>query len=261
MKKTLHSFFFIKDGVQSFHDFMQEVYSPAALSQARVSKHLQAQVNGMLQCTWFQLKHEPSSLTATNSGTRPGDSAADLLYGFLMTRYVTRLKEERAQVHLDNVLSLQWVPPDGVAPQDIPQPRVLDASWVDDLILLLQGSTAAVLIRKVQCVMTIAFDTAAIFGLQLNMNRDKTSVILALRGPGSRAVWSKLLTPDPLQPQIEFSVQGGADTMQVPALPDYVYLGVLQDQKGHPSCEVHRRLSSVHAIRKLFNQGCLFQVS
>ena len=75
-----------------FQAFQQRVTDPSALAQASVSSHQIAQIDSMLTTTWFQLRANPQTLTHTQCGTRPGDSIADMLYTFIMARFLHALR-------------------------------------------------------------------------------------------------------------------------------------------------------------------------
>ena len=238
-----------------FQDFMAEIRAPTALHRAHLSSHMEAQVATTLQATWFQMTGQPSSLTATRAGTRPGDSIADLLFAFLMTRFVRHLEDVFLQAHLSSHFELRWLPPCDLAPEEYTQQTVLDASWVDDLVLLIQASSPSTLVAKVQCAAGLVYDAAVQFGLALNLAKDKTSVVMALRGPTARQTWTRILQDDPKHPQLQFTCRALAEPQSIAILPDYVYLGSLHDHTGSPAADLKRKLLSIQHLRKIMRKG------
>lgn len=45
------------------------------------------------------------------------------------------------------------------------------------------------------------------------------------------------------------------ERMKLDVVADYVYLGVLQDAKGHPGCDVRKKFLSLHAVRELLSKN------
>lgn len=240
-----------------YREFQAHLREPTALAQAEVSPHLQAQVSSMLTATWFRMRGSPDTLTATQSGTRPGDSVADLLYAFLMTRFLSGVKADSERAGLHTTFELHWIPACALQPGDLPDSnsKIMDASWVDDLVLLLQARTPESLLHKTQQALSIVYDQAAALCLRLNLDQDKTSVVLSLRGAASRKIWAQILRDDPLHPKLTFTCCALPKPARVSIVADYVYLGVLQDQQGHPACEVKRRFLSIQAVRKMLNKN------
>lgn len=95
---------------EMMHSFQETLAAPDALTQASVSPHLRAQFHDILSGTWFQLRGYNQTLSHTRAGTRPGDSVADLLFAFIMTRFLKtlRIKFEAAGLHTD--MQLHWIP-------------------------------------------------------------------------------------------------------------------------------------------------------
>ena len=238
-----------------YREFQSHLQDQTAFSQAMVPPLLQAQVSNILHATWFQLRSQSQTLTHTRTGTKPGDSIADLLFAFLMARFLASLRVQFIQTGLHTELPIAWIPPGPVNAGEIPAQNLVEAAWVDDLVLLIQAQTPAILVEKIRVAAAIVYEQAAAFSLKLNLKRDKTSVIVSFRGPTAKQQWAQLLQDDPCKPMIAFECPSLAAPLFLEVLPDYVYLGVLQDQKGHPAVEVRRRLLSVQAITNILREG------
>ena len=238
-----------------YQAFRSHIFESSALHAAHVPMHLEAQVNSILSGTWFQLRDLPHTLTSTNTGTRPGDSLADILYGFLMGRFLKELQQRFQGHQLLKPLNLKWHPCPEIAPEELTESTVFQACWVDDLVLLLDDLNCAELVHKTQQAIALVQDCAAEFGLTLNYGRNKTSAVFKLRGSQAQKMWTKMLTPDPNHPCLEFDCISLATPGQLTIVPDYVYLGALVDGSGNPACEVKRRLLSLHAPRRLLSRG------
>ena len=238
-----------------FNEFRAQMHKLPALAQARVSPHQSAQVQSMLQATWFEIKGCPATMTHTSCGTRPGDSIADLLYAFIMARFLKDLRALFIHHELHTTLDLTWTPAGPIQEGDFPPQQIVQACWVDDLVLLLQAPTADDLCNQVRLAIQLTQDLAASYGLSLNYGPNKSAALLALRGPQARQKWVEILQDHPTQPQLSFSCKSLPHTGKLDIVPDYVYLGQLQDQKGHPACEVQRRFQMTKVSSRLLRQN------
>ena len=238
-----------------FQDFIAQIHGKSALSQAKVSPHLAAQVQSMLTATWFEMKSMPATLTATQAGAKPGDSIADLLFAYLMTRFLSMIEDQFQANGLCAAHPLTWLPPGSLHTEEQVLETIHAAAWVDDLVILLEAGSPVVMLQKVRTAMQIAFDSAVSLGLDLNLSKDKTSVLLALRGPQARAVWSEILAPDPSKPVLAFQCKALTTTATIAIVPDYLYLGSLHDHSGTPAVDVKRKFLFIQAIRKVLRKG------
>ena len=172
-----------------------------------------------------------------------------------MTRFVKHLDALFATAQLSSSFELRWLPPCELTPEEITQQTVLDASWVDDLVLLIQATSAPALVAKVQCAISLVYDAAVQFGLALNMAKDKTSVVLALHGPDAQHTWTQLLNENPSSPVIPFQCRALSQPTAIAIVPDYVYLGSLHDHSGTPAADLKRKLLSIQHLRKILRKG------
>ena len=198
----------------------------------------------------LKIRGIPDTLTASHSGTRPGDALADLLYAFLMVRFTTNLRAQMEAHDLHQQYPLQWIPPGPVTDEDLR----IQASWVDDLVVMLQADTPTALLFKVQQTIAIVETLATEFALQLNYKRDKTSVLLALRGPQAQKTWQKILQDNPADPKIPFVCPSKPNGTYLAISPDYIYLGQFQNGQGHPA-EVRRKFDSAKALGSMLRKN------
>ena len=207
---------------------------------------LKLMVSSMSTATWFQMRGNPNTLATTQSGTRPKDSMADLLYADPVFDFEC--------VGLHTTFELHWIPACTLQPGEIPDCQITDFSWVDDFVLLLQAGMPESLLQKTQQALTlsIVYDQAPAPCLRLNLGQDKTSVVLSLRGATFRNFGLRFSVMIYLMhPELTFTCRA----LTKPASVSIAYLGAVQDQQGHPACEVKRRLLSIQAARKMLNKN------
>eukprot|EP00438_Fugacium_kawagutii_P017753 Skav224498 [mRNA] locus=scaffold1478:110944:117147:- [translate_table: standard] len=248
---------FVQHGWSStlFQEFKRNVFSPPALVQAGASSHLTAQVSSMLSTTWFNMRHDLNSFTCTRAGTKPGDSVADLLFAFIMSRFLEVVRARFVQEGLHIELPLMWLPLGSVDIDDMPLQQIVQACWVDDVVFLFQNAKPGQLVHHLARALQLVHEIAATFGLALNHGIDKTAVILALRGPGARTTWNDLQRDNAQHPVITFECSLYDHPMTASIMPDYLYLGSLQDHTGNPSCDVKRRLLAVQPLMRLLQKN------
>ena len=238
-----------------YRQFQQRLAEPTALAQASVSSHLMAQVGSMLTNTWFQLRNCPQTLTQTGCGARPGDSIADLLYAFLMGRFIHAIRERFCAHGLDTSLDLQWLPGGTIQPGEVEPQRLIEACWVDGLVLVLQAERPETLISKIQTAISLTQDLAVEFGLTLNFGPDKTAVLMALRGTNAQQIRQSLFTDASTTPQIQFTCQSLPNPGKLDVVASYVYLGQVQDMQGHQGQEVRRRFILSQATSRILQKN------
>ena len=147
------------------------------------------------------------------------------------------------------------MPPAPIQPDDFETQRIVQACWVDDLVLLLKDDDPASLIQKVVLAISLTQDLAAEFGLRLNYGKDKTAALVALRGDKATTIHWQLLDANPERPGLYFNCKSLIDPGFLDVVPNYIYLGQLQDHKGHPAAEMHRRFHLIQASKRLLRKN------
>ena len=135
-----------------------------------------------------------SGLAAVESGTRPGDSLADIVFSFL---FASVLKKVRAAMitagyHVWLPWSDSWhrtLNPEGVPDQQL---APIDVSWMDDLALMLSAATPEALVEAVKGASSALIDECLQALLHPNLAPGKSEAILALVGKNSRKIRAEL---------------------------------------------------------------------
>ena len=179
-----------------------------------------------LSCgTWFVVDNSPI-LTQTLGGTRPGDGLADLLFGFIFAHLLRRLKSDLVDLHLWD--ERPW---DDEGARRNPFTRVLscaslpttlDVLWADDLALAVRDSEAPSCVARIQAILDHLFGWCYKFGMEPNVARGKSEVLLQLRGSGSRKLKTRLF--DCESPGIDVNPPVGPH-MRLHIVASYKHLG------------------------------------
>ena len=123
-------------------------------------------------------------ICATRAGSRPGESLADITYGFIF-------HEALADIHksLKKAKVLVEVPFDGdlhpVAQEFCCCSELLGPTWADDSTFMCADKDPQCLMHKTEVLCKTVIDECTARGLVPNMKPGKTSILLNLRGTGS----------------------------------------------------------------------------
>ena len=157
----------------------------ATVSSTGCSVHLEQVATDALQGTWFRLDQD-TALTLTHCGTRPGDSLADLLFGFAFGAYL----KSAGNALLASGLATEMPRARRVEPWDLTLPASVGCgSWADDFVHLHAQAAAAGLGCAVQSITAVYVAHADSIGMELTFARDKTAVLLASRHRDKDPSW------------------------------------------------------------------------
>ena len=78
-------------GDDCLHELYAELAKPHALREAHVPDHMQRAIKALHADTFFQLPLQQDCVV-TQIGSRPGDSCADVIYGYLMAKVMEKFQ-------------------------------------------------------------------------------------------------------------------------------------------------------------------------
>ena len=169
----------------AMHDLLEELKEKSALKEAGADMHQELLLEELLQNTWFTTctrRHVTESL----AGTRPGDGLADVVFSFVFHRLLKKVHLElQAIQQWDQVIHCEEVNIAREPPRSQGIPPMVEVVWADDLAFALNAPTAEEAIHKIR---TVAQHLFFRHGMQPNMARNKTEIMLHLQGAGSRQV-------------------------------------------------------------------------
>ena len=188
--------------------------------------------------TWAQLPHLDEVLRTTK-GSRPGSPLADAVYAALMLDI---------HVEVDRILAESEVVTAGFKTLQIDGFAV---TWADDLAIPVVANTNEELIPAVLWVAQRVHAAFERRGLLLNMQRGKTTAVLAFRGKeGPRYRKEHLLTPNP---GADLHLSQGR-TLRLHFCSAYRHLGAVFIPDGEVTTEVASRLgqakTAYHSLKK-----------
>eukprot|EP00438_Fugacium_kawagutii_P033266 Skav234612 [mRNA] locus=scaffold1110:429332:432147:- [translate_table: standard] len=183
--------------------------------------------------------------TRTEVGSRPGDSFADIIFGYL---FAVVLKDVAATLRdrglLDSVPISEhlgpWAPDDA----SIHWEEFTGVTWMDDTCLCLSHHKAPALLQKLGEAVSILLDKCQGYGLTPNLGPGKTEILLSVRGAGSRDIKWRCFGPQHGQ---VLPVVCEDTTHHVRIVKEYRHLGGRVTHKGTDTHEMRQRMAQAHS--------------
>ncbi|CAE7537022.1 unnamed protein product, partial [Symbiodinium sp. CCMP2592] len=177
-----------------YHDIQRHLQKPALSLSAGASQWTTQALEETLHGTWFKFPSD-AAIVSTAIGSRPGDSLSDLVFSLLFAQVLRHVRASLQDCglipeipwHVDmlgRLTPLNRAPTDTIA--------VLDATWMDDLSLLLQAPDSQTLVQRLRLGASTLLDTCLEHALLPNLKRGKTEALVHLRAKGARHVKRQL---------------------------------------------------------------------
>ena len=213
---------------------------------ARLSTHMQHLLRDLMSQTYFTLPGLPDP-SQTTRGTRPGDPVADILFNTCMTAI---LADFHADIHAH--AKLPWLGHQSpiqefTPPRDVPLEAYADVTFVDDIAVLLHARTNDRLIVMIQHVVEALTTATSKRGLELNLDRAKTEVLINVVGKGAK----KLKETLHLACNCLNWTPADGPAISLPTCHEYKHLGTWLQTKHRHSREIIKRAS---AAKQKFGQ-------
>ncbi|CAE7729788.1 unnamed protein product, partial [Symbiodinium necroappetens] len=158
---------------------LQHMQEPTAFREAGASEWQEQLANKLTESTWFLMQGDHTPVL-TSRGTRPGSTAADLLFAMVVQK-ILRRRDALCQglpdapvvpsVPWDSVLSLE--PPSDGAPS-VP---LDDLIWADDISCMRISSSPHRLPSNIGCTAGVLSDAFNEFGFKLTFGPTKTAAL------------------------------------------------------------------------------------
>ena len=183
--------------------------------------------------TWFVVDGQTNDVCRTTAGSRPTDSFADTIFGYLWARVLREIESQCISMGLrDPFHGFQ-------ADMGVSRP-FLGPCWMDDLAVPVAGKTATAAVNKAGVLAGLLLDKCASFAMSPNLAAGKTEILLSLRGPGSRSHRLRFLGAHGGR---VFPVLG---TYQIRVVTRYKHLGGIIHHGGDQRQEARQRLAMAH---------------
>ena len=168
----------------AFEEFQALYHGKPALEASGASPFLVSLFQEFYQSTWYSVTGS-EVLTLTRRGSRPGDSFADICFGFVLSRIMRKIEE---QLIFDfPFMMMKWNGQSSPFPSDATQRCLgpLLPIWADDVAVAIQHDNASELLKAIPQIANHVLHALAVAGLQPNLKPGKTEILVELRGEGS----------------------------------------------------------------------------
>lgn len=240
------------------HDLYEHLRCPSAVELAQMTATAQRAIQALHSDTFFALPGQEDRVR-TRHGSRPGDSYADVVFGYLMSRV---LKSFAASVEDMGILSKFPDDPTidlhsrGFDERGRQHITLLGPCWMDDLAIPLTAPNNADLLQNVQVATSSILDTMKSHAMTPNLGQGKTEILLKPRGKGAQACRKQLFGPQ--APGFVTSL-GEYGSYKVNLVNSYLHLGGFTHYSGDLRREIRRRIAIAHQSfnkhRKLIYQN------
>ena len=220
-------------------DLREVLRQPSAVAQAGLPWFAQKYVSALHMDIHFSLKGQMDQCRTT-VGSRPGDSFADVVFGYTFARV---LKTLESQLVAHNLLD-HFASPTTLEPFDPPSDAsvvpLLGAVWMDDLAVCISADSAQALESKIGVACSCLLDLCYQFGMSPNLARGKTELLLAFAGPGSRSLKLKYYGPSYGN---QMPIVGERGVSSIAVVQTYTHLGNVVHIHSHCKNECRRRVA------------------
>ena len=221
-----------------WQELISVVQHGGLMGQHGTTGHLRSLVKDAHDGSFFVTRYATGGhVCATAAGSRPGESLADLIYAWIFHAVLRDIKLE-----LQATGALQKVPFTGEAsPFSGPATEALDLlgpTWADDSSFACADREPEHLVHKTKLLVRSVVDQCARRGLIPNCKPGKTSIILSLRGKGSRTEQFAVFGAGDRHLEVETCRFG---TIMVPVVKTYIHLGCAVEKGMSMATEAHRR--------------------
>eukprot|EP00435_Cladocopium_sp_Y103_P063399 s121_g25.t1 len=233
------------DSLQQLHALLG---APTALEQAGLSFTARNSIRAIHQNTHFWLP-EQRDRVATYLGTRPGDSFADIIFGYTWSIVLKKLEAFLEQRGLVTLLPAHENAPFFNADRGPSLSKsFLGPTWMDDLCMCLSGSTPLALESALGPSIGYLLDLCTTHLMTANLSKGKTELMLCFHGAGSRKLRTKYYGP---QAAGSFAVLCEQDCKAISLIKCYRHLGGQLHHTADQHSEVRQRIGIAHTA---FNQ-------
>eukprot|EP00438_Fugacium_kawagutii_P016297 Skav208500 [mRNA] locus=scaffold1658:66831:72825:+ [translate_table: standard] len=236
-------------GSSILSDLRAALASPHALDRAQVDPLTQNYVRSLHQDTWFYMGEDPDHRrVVTRVGTRPGDSFADVIFGYAWARILTQVEDRL----VDRQLLCSYQDVHGLQDSPDEPPGAFQTysgpTWMDDTCLALTHADPATLERNAQEATSILLDECLAHGMEPNLQAGKTEILFSFQGRGSRAARLRSFGPTASGKAL---ILGEYRSHEVHLVGQYTHLGCTLHHSGCVRAEMRRRLG---IAQQAFNQ-------
>lgn len=238
---VLHRLGLPPSAMHEIHDLLQ---MQPAVAQAGFNEVEQKCWQAIHTSTHFWIAQQ-RDVSRTRLGTRPGDSMADVVFGYTWGCILKKLQ----QVMTEHDAITEFEAHDHLPMFDVQHPHpnkevFLGPTWMDDLAVCLQTDSPESLANKTAFVAGALLDLCRQHCLMPNLAQGKTEVQMVFRGPRSRKLKIENFGPNAKR-KLPVLCEDGVKHLQL--IQCYKHLGSAMHHTTDQASEIQQRSAIAHA--------------
>ena len=228
------------DALHQIHDLLSE--TPAVV-QAGLSPMYQRSFRAIHQSTHFWMRGQ-GDVSRTTMGTRPGDSFADIVFGYMWRSVLAKLEQYLIDHNMIQPIDAHLQLPlfGHCFPADCPS-YFVGPTWMDDLAICISVTEASQLPATMAQVACFLLDLCRHHCLSPNLSPGKTELLLSFRGAGSRQLKTQYYGPESTGC---LPIIGERGCQQLRLVTCYKHLGGLCHHSSDQRAELRQRAAVAH---------------
>ena len=228
----------------AMHDIYHLLEEPPAVQQAGFHEVDQQCWQAVHTGTYFWIA-EQGDVSRTRMGTRPGDSLADVVFGYAWSCVLKKLQQSMADQQMLTCFEAQHhLPLFGNYEATGTSSTFMGPTWMDDTAVCIQAEDPQQLVHNVSYVAGTLLDLCTHHCLKPNLAKGKTEVQLMLKGPGSRQTRLRHFGPGSTG-MLPVVCEGGVNPIQL--VQCYGHLGGAMHHTADQAREISQRAAIAHA--------------
>ena len=225
------------------YDEFEEMMNPGpAIQNSDAPAFVKAMFQSFYEATWFRVNGS-TTLTQSRRGSRPGDTFADLTFGFALNRILrpvfTAIETDYPEVTVELLSETSPY----VHESKSERMGLLAPIWADDVAISFSAATAESLVTMAGRIAGLVFDRLAVAGLMPNLSKGKSEIILDCRGSGSTVQRKAIAHKDYAIPTTSSYVEG-----PLRVVGTYKHLGSWLEVKCGMRKELRTKFAAAHNI-------------
>ena len=235
----------------ALQELMGVVHAGGVMAQTGLGEHHRALVQDLFALSWFVTPYTDGSKVAlSKAGSRPGESWADIVFAFVYSKVLGEIKHAAAVDGLTLQLSgNEECSPFQCEATDRSAQAPVHATWADDSVFFTSDASALQALYKAKKLTSLVLDCCKRHGMQPNMKRGKSAIVLALRGKHSRVARKQFFKD--VDDKLDITLADGS-TVSIFLEIQYTHLGTVLHRDGTMLPEAKLRIGIAAAAYKKY---------
>lgn len=222
----------------SLHDIHALLSEQPAIAQAGLDDIHQRCFRAIHQSTHFWMRGQ-RDVSRTTMGTRPGDSFADIVFGYMWRTVLVKLEEHLIATEVIRPLEAQHqLPLFGHDFRTGHDSFFIGPTWMDDLAVCVEVPRAEQLPTTMMHVTSYLLDLCSFHCLSPNLSPGKTELLLSFRGVNSRKMRTTHFGPNSSK---TLPIVCEKETKHIRLVSHYKHLGGLCHHSSDQRAELRQR--------------------